>query len=316
MDDYQRNQEHGHVHVPNYGKAFAVGIVLNAAFVVIEALFGFWSHSLSLLADAGHNFSDVISLMIAWGANWLAQWHPTDRHTYGWRKASILGALLNAVILLVALGGIAWEAIGRLKNPTPPNAETIVWVAAAGIVVNTATALFFVAGRKRDLNIRGAFLHMAADAAVSAGVVIAGVLIALTGIQWIDPVVSLAIAAVIFQGTWSLLRESLNLAMDAVPEQINPTEVEQFLSRLPNVLHVHHLHIWGLSTRDIALTVHVVLARPDENDALLTRMGEELHHRFGIGHATIQFELEDSGACLTRCCTLPSRSGGKNESAR
>jgi cobalt-zinc-cadmium efflux system protein len=307
---------HNHHHPINYGRAFAIGIFLNISFIVVEVIFGLMANSLALLADAGHNFSDVIGLVVAWGASWLSQWHPTDKYTYGFRRSSILAALINALLLLVAIGGIVWEAIGRLMHPVVAHAPTIIGVAAVGVAINTATALLFVAGRKSDLNTSGAYLHMAADAAISAGVVVAGVLIALTGIQLIDPVISIAVAAIIFAGTWGLLRQSVNLAIDAVPEQIDADKVALFLSGLPTVQNVHHLHIWGLSTTDVALTAHMVLSRPDNNDALLAQIREELHHRFDINHATIQFESTESGICLTRRCTLHSCRGGKNEDER
>jgi cobalt-zinc-cadmium efflux system protein len=260
--------------------------------------------SLSLLADAGHNFSDVVGLLVAWGASWLSRWQPSEKYTYGFRRSSVLAALVNALLLLVAIGGIAWEAVGRFRNPVAVHAGTIICVAAVGMAVNAATALLFMAGRKADLNVRGAFLHMVADAAISAGVAVAGVLISVTGIRWIDPTVSIVVAVVIFAGTWGLLRESLNLALDAVPEQIDAGKVARFLSELPTVQDVHHLHIWGLSTTEVALTAHMVLSSPDESDKLLAQIRKELHRSFGIGHATIQFESSESGVCLTRRCTL------------
>lgn len=312
MGHNQSHDWHAHHHPTNYGRAFAIGIVLNVLFVLVEVVFGVLANSLALLADAGHNFTDVVGLLVAWGASWLARWQPTDKHTYGFRRSSILAALVNALLMLVAIGGIVWEAIGRLLNPVAVEAGTIIWVAAVGIAVNTATALLFISGRKADLNVRGAFLHMAADAAISAGVVVAGILISITGVQVIDPLVSIVVAAIIFAGTWGLLRQSLNLALDAVPEEIDTKGVAQYLSQLPTVQDVHHLHIWGLSTTDVALTAHMVLSSPDENDALLAQIQEDLYHRFGISHATIQLESSRSGICLTRRCTLHSCHGGKN----
>jgi cobalt-zinc-cadmium efflux system protein len=309
--------QHAHRHHPqSFGRAFAIGIALNMAFVILEALYGFFADSLALLADAGHNFGDVMGLMVAWGASYLSQWQPTQKHTYGLRRSSIFAALLNALFLLVAIGAIAWEAIRRFHAPVAVQANTIIWVAAVGIVINTATALLFMAGRKQDLNIRSAFLHMVADAAISAGVVVAGLLIAFTGITLIDPIVSLVIAMTIFLGTWSLLRESLNLAVDAVPENIDPEAVQAYLRQLPSVTEVHHVHIWGLSTTDVALTAHVVLAQPDFNNVLLSQIREELHHRYGIAHATIQFETSENNICLTKRCTLHFCRDGKNESER
>ena len=308
--------QHGpHHHSQSFGRAFAIGIVLNMAFVLVEAIYGFRADSLALLADAGHNFGDVMGLMVAWGASYLAQWQPTQKHTYGLRRSSVLAALLNALFLLVATGAIAWEAIRRFHEPVVVQAPVIIGVAVVGIVINTATALLFMAGRKEDLNIRGAFLHMVADAAMSAGVVLAGLLISFTGITLIDPLVSLVIAAIIFLGTWALLRESLNLAVDAVPENIDPAAVAAYLAQLPAVTEVHHVHIWGLSTTDVALTAHVVLAEPDRQNVLLSQIRDELHHHYGIDHATIQFEASENNICLTKRCTLHFCRGGKNESA-
>ena len=310
------DHHHDHQHPPkNFGRAFAIGIALNMAFVVVEAVYGFRADSLALLADAGHNLGDVMGLMVAWGASYLAQWQPTQKHTYGLRRSSVLAALLNALFLLVAIGAIAWEAIRRFHEPVAVQAQTIIWVAAVGIIINTATALLFMAGRKQDLNIRAAFLHMVADAAISAGVVCAGLLIACTRIPLIDPIISLVLAAIIFWGTWALLRESLNLAVDAVPENIDPEAVHAYLAQLPAVTEVHHVHIWGLSTTDVALTAHVVLAQPDRNNVLLSQIREELHHRYGIDHATIQFETSENNICLTKRCTLYFCRGGENEGA-
>lgn len=282
---------HHHDHAPsNFNRAFAIGVVLNLGFVVLEAGFGFWANSLALLADAGHNLSDVIGLLLAWGASYLAAHPPSTRRTYGLKRSSILAALLNAVLLLLAVGGIVWEALQRFGTPEEVSAWVVVGVAAAGVVINTATALLFMSGRKDDLNVRGAFLHMAADAAISAGVVIAGLLIRATGWTWIDPLSSILIAVVIAGGTWGLLRESLDLALDAVPSGIDPAEVEAHLAALPGIAEVHHLHIWGVSTTEIALTVHLVKPDGKLDDALLERITAELHDRFHIEHATIQLE--------------------------
>ena len=291
--------DHGHSHSPaNYGRAFAIGIGLNVAFVLVEAAFGFASHSLALLADAGHNASDVVGLLLAWGAMVLSGKRPTERRTYGLRRSSVLAALANAVLLLVAVGGIAWEAVRRFDSPAPVAGKTVMWVAAAGIAVNAATALLFMSGRKRDINIEGAFLHMAADAAVSLGVVVAGLVMLGTGWAWLDPVVSLAIVAVVAVGTWGLLRKSVNLAMDAVPEGIDAPAVRQYLSAQPGVTGVHDLHIWGMSTTEAALTAHIVRPEPADNDAFLARLSRELHDRFGIEHVTVQVEHGTPGvAC-------------------
>ncbi|MGB8352887.1 MAG: cation diffusion facilitator family transporter, partial [Chthoniobacteraceae bacterium] len=259
---------HGHSHAPaSFGRAFAIGITLNTAFVVIEVIYGLLAHSLALVADAGHNLSDVLGLVLAWWATVLTRRAATSRYTYGLRRSSVLAALCNAVFLLVSVGAIAWEAVRRLLAPADVAAGTLIWVAAFGIVINGATALMFMSGRKGDLNIRGAFAHMMADAVISAGVVVAGIVILFTRWYWLDPVVSLVLVAVIVYGTWDLLRDSLNLALDAVPEGVDAAAVRAYLVGLPGVTDAHHLHIWGLSTTDVALTVHLVLADPRGGDA-------------------------------------------------
>lgn len=290
---------HSHRHEVDFGRAFAIGILLNTAFIGTEVAFGLLSDSLTLLADAGHNLSDVMGLLIAWGATNLERRTPTKRFTYGLRRTSVLAALANAILLLVSVGAIAWEAIRRLREPAPVAGLTMVWVAAVGVVVNGLTAWFFVGGRKGDLNIRGAFLHMTADAAVSAGVVVAGFVILYTGWVLIDPITSLAIVAVILAGTWGLLRDSLNLVLDAVPRGIDPVAVQDFLEQLPGVAAIHHLHVWGLSTTETACTAHVVKREPQLDDDLLKRIAHELHERFGIEHTTIQFERCDGSDCPT-----------------
>lgn len=282
---------HHHDYAPTaINRAFGIGVALNLAFVALEAGFGFWANSLSLLADAGHNLSDVIGLLLAWGASYLAAREPSQRRTYGLRRSSILAALVNAILLLLAVGAIVWEALQRIGSPEPVSGWTVVGVAAAGVVVNTATALFFLSGREHDLNVRGAYLHMAADASVSAGVVAAGLLIRATGWNWVDPLMSIVIAVVIAITTWGLFRESLDLALDAVPSGIDPAKVEAYLASIPGIASVHHLHVWGMSTTEIALTVH--LTKPDGklDDALLEQISSELHDRFKISHATIQLE--------------------------
>lgn len=286
--------EHNHSHTPkNFGKAFAIGTALNLGFVIIEATYGVFAHSLALIADAGHNLSDVLGLLLAWGASVLAQTAPTKTRTYGMRSSSILAALFNALLLLVAVGGIAWEAIRRFGQPAEVTGQTVIVVALIGIVINGVTALLFASGRKGDVNIRGAFLHMVADAGVSAGVVVSGFAILRTGMHWIDPAVSLAIAAVIAYGTWGLLRESLNLALHAVPKGIDLNEVKQYLASLPNVTSVHDLHVWPMSTTETALTAHLVRTVDRCDCELLERASRELHERFEIEHATIQFETGD-----------------------
>ena len=290
---------HDHSHSrANFNAAFAIGIALNTAYVLFEAIFGVIGHSLALLADAGHNLSDVLGLLLAWGASAMSKSLPTKRRTYGLRGSSILAALFNAIFLLVSVGAIVWEALRRLKAPAEVAANTIIWVSLIGIAINTGSALMFRSGREHDLNIRGAFLHMAADAAISAGVVIAGFIILWTGSYWIDPVVSLLISAVIIWGTCDLLRESTNLALQAVPRNIETEKVERYLAQLPGVAKVHDLHIWAMSTTETALTVHLV--KPDGNidDELLARVCDDLQHDFQIGHVTIQLECgSDAHPC-------------------
>lgn len=290
---------HSHSHHIDFGRAFAIGVLLNTAFIGAEVVFGLMSDSLTLLADAGHNLSDVMGLLLAWGATNLERRSPTKRFTYGLRRTSVLAALANAILLLVSIGAIAWEAIRRLQNPAPVAGLTMVWVAAVGVVINGLTAWMFFSGRKGDLNIRGAFLHMTADAAVSAGVVLAGLIIIYTGWILIDPISSLAIVAVILVGTWGLLRDSIGLVLDAVPRGIDSAAVQEFLEQLPGVAAIHHLHVWGLSTTETACTAHVVKNEPQLDDELLKRIAHELHERFGIEHTTIQFERCDGPDCPT-----------------
>ncbi len=289
--------EHRHPAV-SYNRAYAIGVVLNIIFVVIEAAYGVAAGSLALIADAGHNLSDVLSLLLAWGAGWLATKPPTDNRTYGFRKATIMASLINAVVLLVALGGITWEAIGRIFDPQPVEAVTIIVVAAIGVVINGITAWLFVSGQKKDLNIRGAYLHMVADAGVSLGVVIAGGFLMLTGWQMIDPVISMVIVIVILGGTWSLLRDSMNLAMDAVPEYIDIKGVKAYLSGLENVSQIHDLHIWAMSTTEVALSVHLVTAPSNPEKICLPEIQRYLVEHFGIAHSTIQIEQQGDAPCL------------------
>jgi cobalt-zinc-cadmium efflux system protein len=293
----------GHSHEPpSNNAAFAIGVLLNLAFVVAEVLYGFAAHSLALISDAGHNLSDVFCLLLAWGAMRLTKAAPTSRRTYGWRRSSIFAALINAILLLVVVGGIAVEAIRRFARPEEVAGGTVMAVAAIGILINGATALLFMSGRKHDLNVKGAFLHMLGDAAVSAGVVAAAFAINLTGWLWLDPAVSLAIGVVIVWGTWGLLRESINLSMDAVPAEIDPKAVESYLANLGGVTAVHDLHIWAMSTTEVALTVHLVMDEPPRDDSFLLTVSDTLHERFGIGHATTQIE---SGHCERDCRQAP-----------
>lgn len=280
---------HEHPHAPdNFDAAFAIGIGLNVAFVAIEAYYGWKVDSLALLADAGHNLSDVIGLVLAWGGALAGRLRPDARHTYGWKRASILAAFINALILLVAMGSLAWEAVHRLQAPQPIEGITIMVVAGIGIAVNSATALLFMRGSKGDLNVRGAFLHMAADALVSAGVVVAGGLALWFGWDWLDPVVSLAIAAVIVIGTWSLFRQSLHLMFDGVPESVDLHAVRDLLESLPGVARVHDLHVWAMGTSEIALTAHLVMPDGQADDAFLQDATDRLHDRFDIEHVTLQ----------------------------
>ena len=290
------HQHAGHSHHARaspvgHGRAFAIGIALNLAFVGIEAIYGFLAGSMALLSDAGHNLSDVLGLAIAWGAALLARRGPTLRFTYGLRSSTILAALFNALLLLVAVGGIVWESIDRLMNPAPVAAVTVMVVAGIGILINGFTAWLFVRGSQDDINIRGAFLHMAADAGVSLGVVLAGAVILMTGAFWIDPMISLLIAGVIVWTTWDLLRQSLTLSLQGVPSAIDMSAVKTALEDLPGVARVHHLHVWAVSTTETALTVHLVMPEGHPGNAFLVNALKLLKSRFGIGHATIQIEV-------------------------
>lgn len=280
---------HAHDHSPrNFNRAFAIGIALNLAYVAIEAWYGWKVDSLALLADAGHNLSDVIGLVLAWAGALAARLRPDDRHTYGWKRASILAAFINALLLLMAMGALVWEAVHRLSLPAPVPGKTMMVVAGIGIVVNTATALLFLRGREHDLNIRGAFLHMAADALVSLGVVIAGALVLVFGWQWLDPLVSLVIAVVIVIGTWGLFRQSLHLLFDGVPEQVDLAEVRAALASLPGVERVHDLHVWAMGSTEIALTAHLIRPQGYPDDSFFEQAAQLLHARFDIDHVTLQ----------------------------
>ena len=288
----------------NYRKAFAIGIALNVSYVAVEAVFGLFAHSLALVADAGHNLSDVLSLLLAWGASEFGQSKPNKRFTYGLRSSSILASLANAIILLIAIGAIAWEAFQRFSQPQEVPAVTVMVVAGFGVLINAATALLFMSGRHRDLNIKGAFLHMAADAGVSLGVVLAGLAIKLTGQYWIDPAMSLVIVAVIAIGTWGLLRESIRLALQAVPEGVDLEKVENYLASLPNVTAVHDLHIWPMSTTQTALTAHLEMPSGSGGDEFLHCICQYLHDEFRIEHCTFQIEQNAKA-----CSLAPERPG-------
>ncbi|MGA7260906.1 MAG: cation diffusion facilitator family transporter [Stellaceae bacterium] len=294
VDDHQSHSHRRHEHAQvNYGRAFAIGIAANLAYLGGEAVAGVFSGSLALLADAGHNLGDVLGLGLSWGAAVLGRRQPSGRFTYGLRSSSILAALANAIILLMVTGGIAWEAIWRISHPVPVASGIVVAVAAIGIFVNGGTALLFASGTG-DLNVKSAFFHLAADALVTAGVVAAGIVIWLTNWLWLDPVVSLAISAVIVFGTWGLLKSAIGLALDAVPEGLDAAAVRAHLLALPGVAGLHDLHIWGMSTTETALTCHLIMPDGHPGDAALNEMAQQLHHRFGIQHATIQIELADS----------------------
>jgi cobalt-zinc-cadmium efflux system protein len=307
--DHQHDADHGgnhHHHVPDSNRAFAIGVSLNIGFVLIELGFGWWTNSLALLADAGHNFGDVIGLLLAWGAARLALKAPSAHFTYGLGSSTILAALSNAVLLLVATGAIVWEAAQRLYGAThaePVTASIVIAVALAGVVVNGATAMLFMRGREHDLNRKGAYLHMAADAAVSLGVAIAGGLILLTNWMWLDPVISIVIALVIVWSTWFLLRESLRLALQAAPRGIDVDAVKKYLTALPGVNEVHDLHIWGISTTQSALTVHLVMTGGHPGDEFFANLADELQSRFRIGHPTVQIE---TGSAAVACRLAPS----------
>ena len=299
------NHSHGlHEHQKsNYNRAFAIGTALNLGFVIIEGMYGYLAHSLALLTDAGHNLSDVLGLLLAWGASILVHRPPTQRYTYGLRRSSILAAVLNAIVLLLAMGGIAGEAIQRFSVPEPVAEGTVIGVAVVGIVINAITALLFMSGHKQGLNLRGAFLHMAADAGVSLGVVLASIAIIITGWLWFDPVISLIIVIVVVVSTWRLLKDSVNLALDAVPEGMEPLAVQTYLAEHPGVTQVHDLHIWAMSTTQTALTAHLIIPSGHPGDDFLIQTCQELHDHFGIEHSTLQIEVGNSA----KSCVLAAK---------
>jgi cobalt-zinc-cadmium efflux system protein len=292
-----RHEHHDHHDAIDFGRAFAIGIALNLIYVVAEAGYGLAASSLALLADAGHNLGDVLGLALSWGAAVLGRRGPSGRFTYGLRSSSILAALANALILMAVTGGIAWEAIWRLGHPVAVTGGTVAIVAVVGIAVNGVTALLFASGRGHDLNLRSAFLHMAADALVTAGVVVAGVAIALTGLLWLDPTVSLAVSAVIVWSSWDLVKQALSLALDAVPQSVDADAVRAHLLATPGVTAIHDLHIWGMSTTETALTCHLVMPQGHPGDEALSQIVRELDERFHIQHTTLQIELGDSEEC-------------------
>lgn len=296
--------EHSHNHSNNiaasFNKAFGYGISLNVIYIIVELIFGLLINSMALIADAGHNFSDVLGLMLAWGAGWLAQKRPTIKTTYGLRKTTIIAALFNGILLMIAVGGISIEAIRKIINPNPVQGETMMIVAGIGVFVNTATAILFIKGKEKDINLKGAYLHMAADAGVSLGVVVAGFLIYLTSWLWIDPAVSLLIVVVITISTWGLLRDSFLLSVDAVPSSIQLEDVQNYLAAIPGVEEVHDLHIWGMSTTQTALTAHLVIPVENGTDKIIEKICKDAHDNFGIEHCTIQFERSAQSASCTQ----------------
>ena len=282
----------GHAHAPaDFGRAFLIGIILNTGFVILEATYGWLSGSMALIADAGHNLSDVLALLLAWGASVAAKKPATSRFTYGYKSSTILAALANAGLLLVAIGAIAFETFNRMAEPAPVQGMTMVIVAGIGIAINASTAVMFMRGRQHDINVRGAFLHMAADALVSLGVVIAGFAILMTGALWIDPVVSLVIVVVIAWGTWGLLKDSVEMSLLAVPKGVSESGVRGYLAGLEGVTEIHDLHIWPMSTTETALTAHLVMPGGHPGDAFLREVAEQLEHHHRIGHTTLQIEM-------------------------
>lgn len=297
---------HSHSHVPpnpmSHSRAFAIGIGLNVVFVVVEVIYGFIANSSALLADAGHNASDVLGLAFAWAAAWMATLKPRGKYTYGLRKTTILASILNALLLFGAVAIIAWDAVKKFSNPLPVAGTQVMVVAGIGVVINTFTALLFVKGQKHDLNIRGAFLHMLADAGVSLGVLLAGLLINLTGKLWIDPLASLVVVAVVLWSAWHLFVDSLDLALDAVPKNIKLNEVREFLLSVEGVEGLHDLHIWAMSTTQIALTVHLIMPT-GHNDNFIEKLQQALREKFGINHTTFQIERKPiEGIYSNNCC--------------
>jgi cobalt-zinc-cadmium efflux system protein len=289
----QHSHHHHHHARPDFNRAFAVGVALNIIFVVIEVVYGVIADSLALLTDAGHNLSDVLGLLLAWGASYLATKRPSLRRTYGYSRATILASMFSGLLLLGAVAVISWEAVQRFFQPSEPAGQTIMVVAGIGVIINSITAWFFVSGKDHDLNIRGAYLHMAADALVSLGVVVSGFVIWKFGLKWFDPLSSLVIAAVIFWSTWGLLRDSLNLAIDAVPPDLDPQEIRQWLIEQPGVNDIHDLHIWPMSTTDTALTAHLLMPVPPDDDKFVHGLSQQLFEKYRIAHSTFQIERGD-----------------------
>ncbi len=293
-DSHDHDHDHGHTLPKDHGRAFLIGIALNLIIVVLEVGYGLVSHSMALVADAGHNLSDVLGLVLALGATVLAKRKPTARRTYGFRKSSILAALANATLLLLVTGGVVWESILRLRDPGIVHEKTVMVVAAIAVVINGASALLFLGGSKGDLNVRSAFLHLAGDAAIALGVVASGAIILFTGYYRLDPIVSIGVSVLILVSTWSLLRQSLNLVLDAVPEGVDPDKVRAYLCGLPSVIEIHDLHIWAMSTTETALTAHLVLSADSPQPSFVGEVCRGLNERFHIAHATVQVETTDA----------------------
>lgn len=306
--DHHGHSHHGHHHHGHgaadfdYGRAFLIGILLNAGFVVVEWAFGVKSHSLALIADATHNLGDVLSLVLAWAGHWMAQRQPSKRFTYGLRGSSILAALANAVMLLLVTGGLAWEAVQRFTAPPEVAGSIVITIALIGVAINGFTAWLFMSGSKHDLNLRGAYQHMAADAAVSLGVALTGGLVMFTGWLWLDPAVTLILVSVIAIGAWNLLRDAVSLALQAVPASIDAEEVRSWLGTQPGIQEVHDLHIWAMSTTENALTAHLICPAGHPGDAVLQQIAHDIDHRFHIGHVTLQVELANAA---TPCALAP-----------
>jgi cobalt-zinc-cadmium efflux system protein len=303
--DQPHAHSHGHGHEPQAGagssqaglRAFALGTLINLGFTAVEAGYGLMTGSLALLSDALHNLGDALGLALAWGAAWLARRPPSQRRTYGYRRATVIAPLANSLLLVAASGALSWEAIRRIGAPPAVDALPVILVAAVGMVVNFGSARLFRHGHSHDINQRGAYLHLMADAAVSLAVVLGGLAMWQLGWNWLDPLLAIAVGAVVAWSSWGLLRDSLDLALDAVPRGIEPEAVRTFLAAEPGVVAVHHLHVWALGSREVALTAHLVRARADDNDAFLQRVGLQLNQRFGIGHATIQIEHGADAGC-------------------
>jgi cobalt-zinc-cadmium efflux system protein len=298
-DHHDHRDHHGHHHhAPSSpGRAFAIGIALNLGFVVVEVTYGVIAHSVALLADAGHNLGDVLGLGLSWGATALATLKPSTRRTFGFRRSTIVASVANALILLFVTGGLTWESIRRLASPEPAQGKTMVVVALVGAVINTASALLFMADSKKDLNLRSAFVHLASDAVLALGVAVAGAVIIFTGWLWLDPAVSIVLAVTILAGTWSLMRKSMNLMLDAVPEGIDPDEVKRYLAALPGVVEVHDLHIWAMSTTETALTTHLVMPGKSCEPTFIAEACRKLHEKFDIDHATLQVDPAEAPTC-------------------